>query len=58
MANMANIIVLTRKNMINPTNTILMWLAVADLLTMVSYLPFSIHFYIMKDPQLGPFETR
>ena len=51
-ANLTNIIVLTRKKMISSTNTILTWLAVADLLTMLSYLPVSIHFYIMKDPNL------
>ena len=51
-ANLANIVVLTRKHMISSTNAILMWLAVADLLTMVSYFPVSIHFYIMKDPRL------
>ena len=58
MSNTANIIVLTRKNMISSTNTILMWLAVADLLTMMSYLPFAIHFYIMKEPELKVFQTR
>ena len=51
-ANLANIVVLTRRHMISSTNTILMWLAVADLLTMVSYFPVSIHFYILKDPKL------
>ena len=51
-ANLANIVVLTRKHMISSTNTILMWLAVADLLTMISYFPVSIHFYIMKDAKL------
>ena len=49
VANLANIVVLTRKNMITSTNTILTWLAVADLITMTSYLPVSIHFYIMAD---------
>ncbi|PVD30298.1 hypothetical protein C0Q70_09562 [Pomacea canaliculata] len=58
MSNTANIIVLTRKNMISSTNTILMWLAVADLLTMMSYLPFAIHFYLMREPGLRPFATR
>ena len=51
-ANLANIVVLTRKHMLSSTNLILTWLAVADLLTMSSYLPVSIHFYIMKDPRL------
>ncbi len=52
-ANLANIVVLTRKKMISSTNTILMWLAVADLVTMMSYFPVSIHFYIMHDSRLS-----
>ncbi|KAK6186580.1 hypothetical protein SNE40_008594 [Patella caerulea] len=58
MANIANIIVLTRKNMISSTNTILMWLAVADLFTMMSYLPFAFCFYIFREPNLDRFLTR
>ncbi|XP_064630006.1 G-protein coupled receptor dmsr-1-like isoform X2 [Lineus longissimus] len=57
-ANLANIIVLTRKNMISSTNWILMWLAVADLLTMMSYFPVSIHFYVLRDPMLSFPETK
>ncbi|XP_054715345.1 G-protein coupled receptor dmsr-1-like [Uloborus diversus] len=45
-ANVLNIIVLTRKDMISPTNAILTGLAVADMMVMVSYLPFCIHNYI------------
>ncbi|GFU06799.1 sex peptide receptor [Nephila pilipes] len=45
-ANVLNIIVLTRKDMLSPTNAILTGLAVADMLVMVSYLPFCIHNYI------------
>lgn len=48
-ANVLNIIVLTRKNMISPTNAILTGLAVADMLVMISYLPFTFHNYIRKD---------
>ena len=51
-ANLANIVVLRRKNMISSTNTILLWLAVADLLTMSSYFPTAIHFYILRHPGL------
>ncbi|KAK6186579.1 hypothetical protein SNE40_008593 [Patella caerulea] len=58
MANVANIIVLTRKNMISSTNTILMWLAVADLFTMLSYLPFIMRFYIFREKDLQMFRTR
>lgn len=57
VANLANIVVLTRKNMLSSTNQILTWLAVADLLTMTSYLPVSIHFYIMRDPDVGAFPS-
>ena len=52
VANIANIVVLTRKNLVSATNTILTWLAVADLLTMSSYFPVSLHFYIMRAPDL------
>lgn len=45
-ANIMNIIVLTRKNMISPTNAILTGLAVADMMVMFSYIPFSVHNYI------------
>ncbi|CAG5124409.1 unnamed protein product [Candidula unifasciata] len=59
LSNSANIVVLTRKNMASSTNTILLWLAVADLLTMVDYLPFAIHFYVMEpaDATRQPFST-
>lgn len=44
--NIINIIVLTRKAMQTPINCILTWLAVADIATMVSYVPFAFHFYV------------
>lgn len=46
VANILNICVLTTKDMRWPTNYILTGLAVADLLVMVEYIPFSIHRYI------------
>ncbi|KAK0052065.1 G-protein coupled receptor 139 [Biomphalaria pfeifferi] len=60
LANSANIIVLTRKHMASSTNILLLWLAVADLLTMLEYLPFVIHFYIMApgDPLRPPFSSQ
>lgn len=58
MANIANIVVLTRRHMVTSTNYILTWLAIADLLTMLSYFPFAIHFYILKDPTLDTWQTR
>lgn len=57
-ANLANIIVLTRRTMLSSTNFILTWLAVADLLTMLSYIPFAVHFYVMRDIRLGFPSTR
>ncbi|XP_031640943.1 sex peptide receptor [Contarinia nasturtii] len=51
IANILNIIVLTRKDMSKtPINTILKWLAVADMFLMIEYIPFSIHMYIGPRP--------
>lgn len=47
IANILNIIVLTRKHMISPTNAILTGLAVADMFVMMSYMPFAFHNYIL-----------
>ncbi|KAH3886489.1 G-protein coupled receptor dmsr-1-like [Dreissena polymorpha] len=47
LANILNIIVLTRKNMISSTNIILTGLAISDGLTMVFYLPFAIQSYVI-----------
>ncbi|GAB1603891.1 sex peptide receptor-like [Argonauta hians] len=58
MANLANIVCLTRRNMISPTNLILTWLAVADMLTMMSYFPFALHFYILRDTDIPRLHTR
>lgn len=44
--NLINVTVLTRKHMQTPINCILTWMAVSDMLTMGSYVPFVIHFYI------------
>ncbi|KAF7258672.1 hypothetical protein EG68_03956 [Paragonimus skrjabini miyazakii] len=47
--NIANIIVLTRPSMsTSATNHLLIWLAVADLITMFIYLPSLYHFYIVR----------
>ena len=45
ISNVINVIVLTRRNMTTPTNCLLTAIAVADLLTMVSYLPYASYFY-------------
>lgn len=46
VANVLNIAVLTRREMVSPTNAILTGLAVADLLVMVEYVPFAYHMYL------------
>lgn len=48
VANIFNIIVLTRKNMQSPTNVLLTGLAVSDGLTMAAYFPFALYFYVME----------
>ncbi|XP_033763114.1 sex peptide receptor-like [Pecten maximus] len=45
VTNFFNISVLTRKHMRTPVNQILTWLAVSDISTMISYVPFAFHFY-------------
>lgn len=46
-ANIVNIIILTRKSMRTPINIILTGIAVSDMLTMLSYLVYAIHFRIV-----------
>lgn len=48
IANIFNIIVLTRKEMCKaPINIILKWLAVTDMFVMIEYIPFSIYMYLI-----------
>ncbi|CAG5123995.1 unnamed protein product [Candidula unifasciata] len=42
IANCLNIVVLTRKNMVSPTNVLLTGLAISDGVTMLVYLPYSV----------------
>ncbi|KAF5307925.1 hypothetical protein FQR65_LT06492 [Abscondita terminalis] len=49
IANILNICVLSRREMRSPTNAILTGLAVADLLVMIEYIPFSCHVYFDPD---------
>lgn len=53
VANILNLIILTRKEMINSTNLILTGLAFADLLTMVEYVPYAVYMYFLPDPVDG-----
>lgn len=51
IANGLNIVVLTRREMRSPTNAILTGLAIADLLVMLDYIPYSLIGYIL--PQMN-----
>ncbi|KAL6963335.1 G-protein coupled receptor, partial [Sarracenia purpurea var. burkii] len=46
MANLINIVVLTRKDMISPTNVVLTGLAIADLAVLLEYIPYTLHTYL------------
>lgn len=52
VTNLFNVSVLTRKQMKTPVNQILTWLAISDIMTMLSYIPFVVHFYC-QFPQHG-----
>ncbi|XP_041378354.1 G-protein coupled receptor dmsr-1-like [Gigantopelta aegis] len=47
ITNIFNLTVLSRKHMRTPVNQILVGLAVSDIITMVSYVPFAVHFYVV-----------
>lgn len=48
IANILNIVVLTRREMRSPTNAILTGLAIADLLVMIDYIPFAYYNNILS----------
>ena len=52
VSNIMNIAVLTQKNMVTSTNYILVALAIADMLTMLSYLPYATYFYCATVPDM------
>jgi hypothetical protein len=54
IVNVLNVIVLTRKKMLSPTNVLLTALAVADAITMLLYLPFVIHYYLLHSVEHSP----
>ena len=47
--NLVNIVILTRKKMLNSINCVLTGIAISDIITMVDYIPYVIHFYLMTD---------
>jgi thyrotropin-releasing hormone receptor len=55
ISNTMNIVVLTQREMLTSTNVILTSLAVADMLTMMSYLPYAVYYHCLyrPDPLLG-----
>ena len=55
--NLANILVLTHKDMRNPVNMILTGIAVADCLVMIEYIPFIIHMWRLKSEDIDKRET-
>ncbi|XP_077523643.1 G-protein coupled receptor dmsr-1-like [Amblyomma americanum] len=56
LANVLNIIVLTQRNMVSPTNGILTGLAVADMLVIATYLPYTIITHVMPQAPTQSFE--
>lgn len=54
LCNLFNIAVLTRKELINTTSYLLTALAVADLLTMLSYIPYALHFHVLYGTPSSP----
>ncbi|CAI9729656.1 sex peptide receptor-like [Octopus vulgaris] len=50
ISNILNIFVLTRKHMISPTNYILTALAIFDMFTMTTYIPYATYLYIFASP--------
>ena len=55
--NLANILVLTDRQMRNPVNMILTGIAVADCLVMIEYIPFIIHGRRLNDNEIPKEET-
>lgn len=49
IANVANVVVLTRREIRSPTNAILTGLAIADFLVMIEYIPYSWFDYILPN---------
>lgn len=50
VSNALNVVVFTRRSMMNATNCLLTALAVTDLLTMLVYVPYAVYFYCIAQP--------
>ena len=55
--NLANILVLTHRDMRSPVNMILTGIAVADCLVMIEYIPFIMHMRRLTDKEIPKEET-
>ena len=47
--NIVNIAILCQKKMINSINCILTGIAISDILTMLDYVPYAMHYYLLTD---------
>lgn len=47
ITNMVNIAILCRKKMVNSINCILTGIAISDIVTMMDYVPYAVHFYLL-----------
>ena len=54
--NLANILVLTHRDMRSPVNMILTGIAVADFLVMLEYIPFTIYMNLLDTEKRSPEE--
>ncbi|XP_076451326.1 G-protein coupled receptor dmsr-1-like [Babylonia areolata] len=54
ITNIINVSILTKKSMINPINCLLTGIAIADMITMSSYIPFAVHFYLLNGDTPNP----
>ncbi|XP_037086088.1 sex peptide receptor-like [Pollicipes pollicipes] len=52
IANLINIVVLTRKDMLSPTNAILTGLAIADIMVTLEYIVFAYRHYISSEKEM------
>lgn len=58
LTNLLNLVVLTRPEMSNSTNIILAAIALADLLNMVEYIPYTIYMNFLPDSDGNPRKTQ
>ena len=47
--NVVNIVILTRQKMLNSINCVLTGIALSDIITMLDYIPYAVHFYLVTE---------